>query len=88
MVETAEAPAATVTVDPVDQQYSGVPVLELDQVSHEYGHGTPWSKTALRDISFVVHEGDGVLIHGGNGSGKSTLAWIMAGLTTPTRARC
>jgi energy-coupling factor transporter ATP-binding protein EcfA2 len=81
MVETAEAPAATVTVD---QQYSGVPVLELDQVSHEYGHGTPWSKTALRDISFVVHEGDGVLIHGGNGSGKSTLAWIMAGLTTPS----
>ena len=45
--------------------------------------------TALRDINFAVHEGDGVLIHGLNGSGKSTLAWIMAGLTVPTdRAGC
>ncbi len=83
MVEQAEAPAATVT-DTVGRPQSGVPVLELDRVSHEYGHGTPWAKEALRDISFVVGEGDGVLIHGGNGSGKSTLAWIMAGLTTPS----
>jgi energy-coupling factor transporter ATP-binding protein EcfA2 len=85
MVETADAPAATVTVG---RQDSGAPVLELDRVSHEYGYGTPWQKTALRDISFVVHEGDGVLIHGGNGSGKSTLAWIMAGLTTPSSGTC
>jgi energy-coupling factor transporter ATP-binding protein EcfA2 len=85
MVETADAPAATVTVG---RQDSGAPVLELDRVSHEYGYRTPWQKTALRDISFVVHEGDGVLIHGGNGSGKSTLAWIMAGLTTPSSGTC
>ena len=44
--------------------------------------------TALRDINFAVHEGDGVLIHGLNGSGKSTLAWIMAGLTVPTVGSC
>ena len=85
MVETAAAPAATVAVG---HQHSGVPVLQLDRVSHEYGSGTPWATSALRDISFVVNEGDGVLIHGGNGSGKSTLAWIMAGLTTPTEGRC
>lgn len=85
MVEQADAPAATVTVE---RQQCGVPVLELDRVSHEYGHGTPWAKTALRDISFVVHEGDGVLIHGDNGSGKSTLAWIMAGLSTPSSGTC
>ena len=42
----------------------------------------------MRDINFVVHEGDGVLIHGLNGSGKSTLAWIMAGLTVPTAGSC
>jgi energy-coupling factor transporter ATP-binding protein EcfA2 len=65
-----------------------VPVLELVGVGHEYASGTPWSKTALRDVSFVVHEGDGLLIHGGNGSGKSTLAWIMAGLATPTTGEC
>ena len=85
MVETAAAPAATVAVG---HQHSGVPVLQLDGVGHEYASGTPWAKSALRDISFVVNEGDGVLIHGGNGSGKSTLAWIMAGLTTPSEGRC
>ncbi|EUA33423.1 aBC superfamily ATP binding cassette transporter [Mycobacterium xenopi 4042] len=57
-------------------------------VGHEYSSGTPWAKTALRDVSFAVHQGEGVLIHGGNGSGKSTLAWIMAGLTIPTTGTC
>jgi energy-coupling factor transport system ATP-binding protein len=64
------------------------PALELIGVGHEYGSGTPWAKTALRDVSFVVEQGEGVLIHGGNGSGKSTLAWIMAGLTVPTSGVC
>lgn len=79
MVGTA-APGTT----PPLEAAATTPVIEFDHVSHEYGAGTPWAKTALRDISFTVHEGDGVLIHGGNGSGKSTLAWIMAGLITPT----
>ncbi|CAN5859832.1 ATP-binding cassette domain-containing protein [soil metagenome] len=85
MVGTAAAPAATVSpLAGEGRQQSGTPVLELDRVSHEYGTGTPWAKPALQDISFAVHESDGVLIHGGNGSGKSTLAWIMAGLAVPT----
>jgi energy-coupling factor transport system ATP-binding protein len=64
------------------------PTLELVGVGHQYGIGTPWAKTALRDVNFVVEQGDGLLIHGGNASGKSTLAWIMAGLTTPTSGEC
>ncbi len=84
MVETAAPPAAT---DP-QRPRSDAPVLELIDVNHEYGSGTPWATTALRNINFEVHEGDGVLIHGLNGSGKSTLAWIMAGLTTPTSGSC
>lgn len=84
MVDQAVAPASTVT--PVTT--SGATVLQLDGVGHVYAAGTPWAKTALRDVSFTVNEGDGVLIHGGNGSGKSTLAWIMAGLTAPTSGSC
>jgi energy-coupling factor transport system ATP-binding protein len=84
MVETSAAPVPTVAVD--HRQHA--PVIELVGVGHEYGSGTPWAKTALRDINLVVEQGDGVLIHGGNGSGKSTLAWIMAGLTIPTAGAC
>jgi energy-coupling factor transport system ATP-binding protein len=86
MVESAAAPAPATTAHP--QATSGAPVLEVEHVGHEYSTGTPWAKTALRDVSFTVHEGDGVLIHGDNGSGKSTLAWIMAGLTVPTAGSC
>src|ERR1700744_6596640 len=84
MVETTAAPVATGAVG----HDSGAPVLELVGVGHEYGRGTPWAKTALRDLSFVGHQGDGLLIHGGNGSGKSARAWIMAGLTVPTTGAC
>lgn len=79
MVHTAPVPAAaqeTVPEAPV--------VLELQDVGHRYVCGSPWESTALQNISFKVHEGEGLLIHGLNGSGKSTLAWIMAGLTVPT----
>jgi energy-coupling factor transport system ATP-binding protein len=84
MVATADAP----TVTAPSAHHAGDPMLELRGVSHEYSRGTPWASTALRDIDFVVHEGDGVLIHGLNGSGKSTLAWIMAGLLEPTAGSC
>ncbi|OBK83258.1 ATP-binding cassette domain-containing protein [Mycobacterium sp. 1165178.9] len=84
LVHTATAPAPTLSAG-VD---SGAPVLELVGVGHEYAGGTPWAQTALRDVSFAVHQGDGLLIHGGNGSGKSTLAWIMAGLTEPATGSC
>ena len=84
MVGSAAAPVPGHAPAP----HSSRPVLELRGVGHEYGAGTPWAKTALRDVSFTVNEGDGVLIHGGNGSGKSTLAWIMAGLTAPTTGEC
>src|SRR5262249_46971874 len=84
MVETSAPPVAVVPA----AYRTEAPLLELADVSHEYGSGTPWEKSALRNISFVVHQGDGILIHGGNGSGKSTLAWIMAGLTMPTTGTC
>jgi energy-coupling factor transporter ATP-binding protein EcfA2 len=82
MVVTAPAPVATTG------HHAGDTLFELRGVGHQYGCGTPWASTALRDIDLVIGEGDGVLIHGLNGSGKSTLAWIMAGLLAPTTGSC
>src|ERR1700730_25996 len=84
MVETIPVPVAT----PAMGHESGPAILEVSGVSHEYNSGSPWAKAALRDVNFAVHQGDGLLIHGGNGSGKSTLAWILAGLTVPTTGSC
>lgn len=83
MVHTAPVPigAGAAAVD-------GPAVLELRDVGHRYASGSPWESTALGNVSFTVHEGEGLLIHGLNGSGKSTLAWIMAGLTVPTSGSC
>ena len=53
MVETAQPPMPSVATD-----YRGqAPALELIGVGHQYGSGTPWAKTALRDVSFVVEQG-------------------------------
>jgi energy-coupling factor transport system ATP-binding protein len=86
VVETAPTARPTPTI--AVGHGAVLPVLELVGVGHEYASGTPWAKTALRDVNLVVEQGEGVLIHGGNGSGKSTLAWIMAGLTIPTEGVC
>ncbi|OBA59961.1 cobalt ABC transporter ATP-binding protein [Mycobacterium sp. 1100029.7] len=83
-VDIADAPTPT---RPSGQRREAG-TIELIGVGHEYASGTPWAKTALRDINFVAEPGDGVLIHGHNGSGKSTLGWIMAGLTVPTTGAC
>jgi energy-coupling factor transport system ATP-binding protein len=59
--------------------------LELRNIAHTYGAGTPWAQEALAGVDLTIEPREGVLIVGGNGSGKSTLAWIMAGVLRPSR---
>lgn len=59
--------------------------LKLEHVTHTYGVGSPFEKTALHDINLEIKEGDFVGIIGHTGSGKSTLVQLLNGLLQPTK---
>ena len=48
--------------------------IKIENLSYVYSPRTPFEKTALKDISFTVNEGDTMGIVGATGSGKSTLS--------------
>ena len=58
--------------------------IKLTNVTHTYGLGTPFEKTALSDTNVEIHEGEFIGIIGHTGSGKSTLVQILNGLIKPT----
>ena len=55
-------------------------MLEVKNVSKTFNPGTINEKTALRDVSLRLEEGDFVTVIGGNGAGKSTLLNAVAGV--------
>jgi energy-coupling factor transport system ATP-binding protein len=57
--------------------------LELRDVHHVYGAGTPFEVEALRGVSLTVEQGEVLSIVGGTGSGKSTLVRHMNLLLIP-----
>jgi len=59
--------------------------IVLKDVSYVYMPGTPYERTALKDICLTVAEGEFIGVIGHTGSGKSTLVQHMNGLLKPTR---
>lgn len=57
--------------------------VEVRNLTHVYGEGTPFSATALSDVSFDMEEGEFVGLIGHTGSGKSTLIQELNGLLSP-----
>ncbi len=62
----------------------GHPLLEIDNLSHVYGGGTPNAHHAIEGLNLSVAEGELLCIVGPSGCGKSTLLRSIAGLITPT----
>ena len=59
--------------------------IELKGVSYTYMKGTPFERTALRDVSLTIADGSLTAIAGHTGSGKSTLVQHLNGLLHPTQ---
>lgn len=62
-------------------------VLETQNLTHVYGEGTPFEKTAMDDVSLSIEKGELVGIIGHTGSGKSTFVQHLNGLLKPTRGQ-
>lgn len=57
--------------------------IELKNICYTYAPGTPMEQEVLKDISFVVEDGQFAAIIGHTGSGKSTLIQHFNGLLKP-----
>ncbi len=63
------------------------PILRIENLTHTYSAGTPFERSAVKDISFAVNKGEFLGIIGHTGSGKSTLIQHFNGLLKPTGGR-
>ena len=61
-----------------------MPILEIKNLTHTYGIGTPFQRSAVEDVSFAVEQGEFLGVIGHTGSGKSTLIQHLNGLLKPT----
>jgi ABC-type branched-subunit amino acid transport system ATPase component/ABC-type branched-subunit amino acid transport system permease subunit len=69
------APAAAEQMpQPIAAAANAVPLLELGQVSHNFG-----GLAALQNISLAIHQGEIMALIGANGAGKTTLINVVSG---------
>ena len=54
-------------------------MLQMNNIYKTFNVGTVNEKTALRNLSLTLEDGDFVTVIGGNGAGKSTMLNAIAG---------
>ena len=59
-------------------------ILEVRDLTHVYGAGTPFERTALDKVSLSIEKGEILGVIGHTGSGKSTLIQHLNGLLKPS----
>ncbi len=63
------------------------PILQVKNLTHTYSLGTPFERSAVKNMSFDIQEGEFLGIIGHTGSGKSTLIQHLNGLLKPTEGQ-
>lgn len=71
---------ATAIHKPIHREHPESPMLEIDDVSVQFG-----SQPVLRDISLTIPAGETLVILGESGCGKTVLLKTLIGLIKPTR---
>lgn len=61
--------------------------IEIQNLTHTYGVGTPFVKNALDDVSITIEDHDFIGLIGHTGSGKSTLVQHLNGILKPTKGQ-
>ena len=62
-------------------------IIRVENLTHTYGEGTPFRRSAVQDMSLSIYRGEFLGIIGHTGSGKSTLIQHLNGLLKPTTGR-
>ena len=62
-------------------------IIRVENLTHTYGVGTPFCRSAVQDMSLDIYRGEFLGIIGHTGSGKSTLIQHLNGLLKPTTGR-
>lgn len=58
--------------------------ITLTNVTHTYMPGTPFERTAIKNVNLAIEQGEFIAIIGHTGSGKSTLVQHLNGLLAPS----
>ena len=59
-------------------------IIRVENLTHTYGEGTPFCRSAVQDMSLAIYRGEFLGIIGHTGSGKSTLIQHLNALLKPT----
>lgn len=61
--------------------------IETKSLTYTYGEGTPYEKTAIKDVNIAINNGEFIGLIGHTGSGKSTLIQHFNALLNPSSGK-
>lgn len=61
--------------------------IQVEHLTHTYMPGSPFSSTAIHDLTLTVEDGEFIGVLGHTGSGKTTFVQHLNGLLKPTEGR-